>query len=483
MGCLTNPLGARRSPGGLDAARKGFRDANRGARCPLARLPPTPYTHKSPRMKEPPKAIIYSRNLYRGLRDILNAKNSTKIAGVSLKAIEDPIEFELIRRPPGQAESADGIERLRTLPERRKESHLLNKIRVGTDVHVADFDTAYGHDLRKYETVIFDLDCDPAGDALALIFELVMGFSADGNYQAPALWSKIADTDERTFIFVQAKTHENSARKSGIASLYEYPKSNVRDNYDVLPLTLTPFDSSHNIGRKLAKRYSVLVALSKRDKKTLDRWMEKSTAYRYVTKTARLPTGMEYKPLVGLLGDDMVFTVAGTCQVGKSIVGFIPASGLDPMDWVKTIVDISRTAFQENVFGTAVDNSDLAGMRLIARKTNFLEGEKPDQAIIKLVVDEKKIDMAVQSRTGSGSRPFRLDHLELLGHINKNTDDFEKADKATVKKENELAFDLREATRVVLKKVSRSEALADRIFPSKQRGKARRIGIPVEITR
>lgn len=439
-----------------------------------------------------PKTIIYSRNLYRTLLGRFGTKMKTRIGRETISRVPEPCDIVLHRRQIGPKESTASAEKLRRLPEIDRRSITLEKIVLGEGVHLADPADAHGLDLKLYETIIFDLDFDLNDDAALRVAELVTGLSREGNYQTPALWRDIAATAALTIVFVQAKTTEESPYSAnntllrGLTLLagLALPKSRVTDNYDLLPMNLVPFDSA-NLGCDLAQRYRILPDLPVRNRKLLDRWMTKATAFRFVNTLLPPPAGMRYLPIAELSDRGAGHTVAGACQVGRSIVGFVPAADLESLDWLKSIVDLAKTLFQGNLFIDVVDNSARPRMKLIARKFDLSEDEKPGTAIISLEIAGEPIKMMIPERPGKkGPRDFNLKHLELLQyHANLQKKGFlDKAlpparDRKVRKQESNLLFDLRSAAEETLKAAHLAAAIADDIFPPK----TFRIDIPIQI--
>ncbi len=373
-----------------------------------------------------PKAIVYSRNLYRALLGSLGTKTKTTIGGKTIRVHRDELDIELQRREVGPQEKWEkSAKLLRQLPETNRRSVTVEKIDLGEGVHLADPNVAHGADLQRYGIVIFDLDFDLAGDAGVRIAELLAGFDATGNYRTPALWSKIAVDAPHTFIFIQSKQRDmlpgDAPINQVLMAMHMFTGlamgcAGVMWSHQLSLLGMDFFTHSMNLGQESALRHQILPRLTK-GSKALKRWLSKATVFGSIKET--LSTGTIFAPVVELTWENQKFIIAGARKWGESIVGVLPSTDLKPVEWVEHVVEMSETIFQPKLFSLTADRAPLDDIYLIVRKSNPNKNEKTNKTIIVLNYKGTPIPLQVQRQKGgeSSTYNFKKEYLDLLKYI------------------------------------------------------------------
>ncbi|MEQ1920229.1 MAG: hypothetical protein ABL955_13630, partial [Elusimicrobiota bacterium] len=278
-----------------------------------------------PQMRQP-GTIIYSDGLYADLfKEAGRAKKG-------LKRLEESIHTGPLRR------ISDGA----AIASRRE---TVTKVRVGTLADVAPMGCAYGSDMAEYGTIIFDLDFELETPAIHRIVELNMDMTGDGDFRTPHTWSAIAAKPHVVLLIL--------ARSKGLPTGSPIDQRHVRvsstgirfvrTNYDLinrLSLKFGTFDPAPETAGRVLAPDNYKLDLKKSEAASIERWIKQGTAFRFSDHRSA-PPALRQASFCHVRSGEDTFTIAGAFRFEKSLVGFLPATDLKTIPWIKTATEIT----------------------------------------------------------------------------------------------------------------------------------------------
>lgn len=428
-----------------------------------------------------PKTIIYSDTLFSALCLELNpggggvpAGATAKVGGLSLAWIEETIEIG--RRVPENGLLID-------------ESEKVWKVRAGSVADVAPVVHAHGDDMASYGTIVFDLDFALNTRAIHRIVELNRGVTGEGDRLTTVTWPNLAAQDHLILLILSrpndlvGSPQEQKHLRQNMSE--RRPVENSYDLISPLGFKFVPLDSqSPSVGTVLPPDNYVLDGdLDKPLASALEPWIKHGKAFR-VLDPDRAPVAARQMSFCSTGPDGHSHTIAGSFRYEKSHVGFLPATELKPIPWIKTITKIGEALDSARRSPTwlskMADGSDLEKIALIVRPA--LKPRKGNPVEVFIEVNGEPFPVKIPRRGVRKASNYNQDHLRLIKFARDRRDLVNiKVAAAEIdwgwptKKFSAIMNALRDGVGDALKAAGLSKELADKMFPKGWVGMSGRI--------
>jgi hypothetical protein len=413
-----------------------------------------------------PGTIIYSDGLYADL-----FREAGKAAG-RVKRLEESIHTGPLRRISDGAEIAS-----------RRET--VTKVRVGTLADVAPMGCAYGSDMAEYGTIIFDLDFELETPAIRRIVELNMEVTGDGDYRTPHTWSSIAAKPHIVLLVLARSKGQPTGTQMGQQHVCMSSPTGIRfvkTNYDLLDrlsLKFKTFDPAPETAGRVLAPDNYKLDLKKSEAASIERWIKLGTAFRFADHRSA-PPALRQASFCHVRSGADTFTIAGAFRFEKSLVGFLPATDLKALSWIKTATEITdflrKWSKSPQRLSSMADSGLLEKVWIIVRPAPSARSKGTIEVTLKVGSKSQNMTIPPRGKGTRGGSQFNREHLRVIefGKVNglvelKEAINFDRA------VASQAMNALRAGARLALEKVGGPVELAERLFPAGYVGITNRI--------